>query len=129
MTRCSEKAASFAVTGLPDAKAEAGADLVGEGLAVVADRAAFGDAAHQLGDVGRVEAHDAVIGIGQNLDAAQLIGFGRIERNDVIDVFGDNQRVFGRFRNGLWCQRDISAGQQRLFQCLQHGRLPECKCA
>ena len=67
-----------------------------EGLAVVAHRRTLGGTTHELGDVFRLEAHDAIIGIGDHLDARKFVGFGRVERNDVVDVLGNNQRILRR---------------------------------
>ena len=79
---------------------DAGLQLEGVGQAVVGHGPAFGDAGDHLGRVGRVEAHQHVVGVAGDLAGGQLEGFGRIERDDVVDRPGLDQRVGRASRRG-----------------------------
>ena len=129
ITRCSDQAASPAVDRVAGSEVLARADLEGEGLAVVADLYAFRNAWDEFFDVRGLEAHDAVIGVGQNLDARELIGFGGVERDDVVDLLGDHQRI-GRCRGlRLRREREQRSRQQRVLEGFPHAVSPWMDCS
>ena len=101
---------------------EAGADLEGDRAAVVADAVALGDARHQLCRVLGLVGHDPVIELVDHLAARELEHLGRVERDDVVDVLGDHQRVRGR--------RRAQGGRRPCHQraCQQRSRCPTDAC-
>ena len=80
----------------------------------------LGDAADKLVDVGRFEPHYTVIGVGEDFEARKLVGLGRIERDEVVDLLGDDQGVGRRrgLRHGR--QRDDRTRHQGVHQGFQH---------
>ena len=67
--------------------------LEGVGHAVVADLPALGEAGDQRPEVGRVELDQRVVDVVQQVVAGELEGLRRVERDDVVDLVGDDQRV------------------------------------
>ena len=96
--RSSENSTSSAVMVVAGMELDARADLEGEDLAVVADRPALGHLRLQLAGIGGVDHEQAIIGVRHVFRGAELVDLGRIERDDVIDDIGHDQRVCGRFR-------------------------------
>ena len=114
MTRWSEKTASAAVSGLPEANFCPGLILKVKGFSVVAQSIAFSSAGHELGNISGLKPHDPVIDIGDDLDPGELIGFGRVEGNDIVDIFRNNQSVGRRCRHGAWRKQKQYARKQRV---------------
>ena len=90
-TRCSEKATSLAVSGLPEWNLMPGPDLEGHLLAVVGDGPAFGDMALQLADVVDRIGDQPVVDLRVGLGAGELERLGRVEADHVVDLVGDHQ--------------------------------------
>ena len=102
--------------------------LEGEHFPVRADRRHVGDAADHFGDVFRFIAQQAVVEVGGDFNAAEFVALGRVEGDDVVDLFGDHQRIFGRGGEGglaLQGERNSSgAGQCLAARDFCHDRTP-----
>ena len=102
-----------------------GADREGESLAIVADCDALGDAGNEAVHVGGLEPHDTVIDVGNNLDARELVGLGRVKRDKIVDLLGDNQRIGGGGSLRPKRQRNERGRQQGVSKGFEHEILPE----
>ena len=69
-------------------EAGVGAEGEGEDPSVGADGPAAREVRHECGGVGRVGPDEAAVAIGQDLDAGEFIGFGRIEAREIVDDAG-----------------------------------------
>ena len=65
----------------------------GDGSAVVAHGMALGDATGQRAGILRLERHDPVVDVGENLARSELERLARIEGDDVTDVLRHNEGV------------------------------------
>ena len=66
------------------------------GPPVLAYGPVFSHAAHKPREVVGLEPDYAIVNVGDHLAAAGLIGFGWVERDQVVDSLGDNQGVWRR---------------------------------
>ena len=106
-----------------------GLELEGVGQAVVGNRPALGEAVDHLGGVVDVEPHQHVVGVAGDLAGGKLEGFGGIERDDVVDRPGLDQRVgrrLGERRRACEHEGGESGARQQaartIRDCLQHHR-------
>ena len=79
-------------------KLQPGANLEGDGAALVADLPALGNAADQGLQVFGLEHHDSIIDVSDNLTGGELEYFGRIHGDDIGDVLSHNKGVIRRRR-------------------------------
>ena len=77
---------------------QSGANLEGDGAALIADLPALGHAADQGLQVFRLEHHDSIIDVGDNFTSGELEYFSRIHGDDIGDVLGHNKGIIRRRR-------------------------------
>ena len=78
-------------------------DLERDGLAILRDGPAFRDLAEDVGHVLRVVANQRLVGVPGDLGCGELEYLGGIERNDIVDRPGLDERIgrgFGHERGG-----------------------------
>ena len=92
-TRSRENSTSSGRTGLPGVERQSVANPQGDGSAVVAHGMALGDATGQRAGILRLERHDPVVDVGQDLARSELERLARIEGDDVTDVLRHNEGV------------------------------------
>ncbi len=84
-------------------KLQPGANPEGDRLAIPADLPGLGDATDELGEILRLEHHQAIVEIRGDLAAGELEDLGGIERDDVADVLRHDERVARRRGLGDGC--------------------------
>ena len=83
------------MTGLPEFELRVAPQLEGKGQAVLADVPLFRQVALDLGRIVQIRPDQAAVTVGVDLAVGEFVGFGRIERHDVVDLLGHDRDALG----------------------------------
>ena len=115
-TRCRLNAASLRGDAVAGIEFGVAPQLEGEDQAVLADVPLLGQVALDLGGIVQVRADQAAVAVGVDLAIGELIGFGGIEADDIVDLLGHDGDPFGRGGAGPaqdgWRRDRAPSGQQ-----------------